>query len=846
MRTGFRMVQGFFLAFLLFFPGMAAPAEKRPWLGPDYWANPLQDWQWSGGRIENRQPGGDRNVFLLTREVSERRGTLEMQVRMGRLEEDQGPAGEGYIGFRFGIRGAMKDYRDSAVRGDGINAGMTADGRLFLGEVLPDAPRVPEPFQDLWLKLTATPDAAGMQIALSVEKKGTPGWSLRREIPAAWLPGGVALVSSSGPIPRTPVAPEARESFGERRGTQRGGGLRFWFRDWQVAGSALDSHPERAWGPILFTLHTLSQKVLRLTAQMAPVEEDREAVRLEIQGPDGGWKQAASSLVQPLSRTASFRISDWDDSRDTPYQVRYKSQVYRGTVRKDPKTKPQIVVAAFTGNNDLGFPHADVVRHVSHFRPDLLFFTGDNIYERVAEYGIQIDPPEMAALDYLRKWYLFGWEYAELLKDIPSVCLPDDHDVYHGNIWGAGGRKADRFGMAGQDSGGFTMPAEWVNMVQRTQTSHMPDPFDPTPVLQGITVYYGHLLYGGLSTAILEDRKWKSAPGVALPQARIVNGWAQNPSYQASRDGDAPGAELLGARQEAFLEKWAADWKGGVWMKTVLSQTLFANVATLPKGTTSDSVTPKLKVMEPGEYPENEEPVADHDSNGWPQTPRTRALRSMRKALALHIAGDQHLGSTIQYGIDEWNDASWAICVPSVANVWPRRWYPREEGRNRKPGAPRNTGEYRDGFGNRITVHAVSNPLAVPFEPKALHQRAPGFGIVVFDRSSRKITLTNWPRWVEVAAPGARPYEGWPIEIHQTDNGLPRSGWHLEAVSAPPGWGLPVLQVLDEDRNEILYTYRLQERTVQPAVRGPGRYTVILSDPDRNQEQTFRSRTAVR
>ena len=25
------------------------------------------------------------------------------------------------------------------------------------------------------------------------------------------------------------------------------------------------------------------------------------------------------------------------------------------------------------------------------------------------------------------------------MKDRPSVVIPDDHDVYHGNIWGLGG-----------------------------------------------------------------------------------------------------------------------------------------------------------------------------------------------------------------------------------------------------------------------------------------------------------------------------------------------------------------------------------------------------------------------
>jgi hypothetical protein len=274
-------------------------------------------------------------------------------------------------------------------------------------------------------------------------------------------------------------------------------------------------------------------------------------------------------------------------------------------------------------------------------------------------------------------------------------------------------------------------------------------------------------------------------------------------------------------------------------MKVVASQTLFADVATLPPPADTDDVTPTLRVMRPGEYAEGERPVADHDSNGWPQTPRNRALRAMRRGLAFHIAGDQHLGSTVRYGIDDWNDAAWAVCVPSVANVWPRRWYPAEPGANRPPGAPRYAGEFRDGFGNRMTVHAVSNPIESGAEPAALFDRAPGYSIVRFDRATRRIAIANWPRWVDATEPGAKPYPGWPITIAQTDNGLPDSGWTLPEVSAP-GLTDPIVQVVDEATGERVYTFRIRGTSFEPPVRGPGTYGVRVFDPEHPQiERTF-------
>ena len=814
-----------------------------PWPGPEYWANPLQDWRVEGGRLECITAGGDRNVFLLTREVGQAPGTIDMRVRLGRLEQDTGEMREGFAGFRVGVHGHFKDYRDSAVRGVGLNAGVTANGTLFIGS--PDArgARIAS-LSDLRLRFQAEPSDAGYTILLeALDAAGATIAQVKREkVPGAWLVGGIALVSSSGVVESSPPPLDPLEpSGGVKRGTQRGGKMRFWFQDWTVEGTKITAHEDRAFGPILWAMHTLSRGVLKLTAQMAPVPAGGPHVQLEI-STGARWRTVATSEVDSMARTASFRIGKWNAARQTPYRVTYafagKTHAFEGVIRREPVDKQKLTIAALTCNNDLGFPHSDIVRNVGHFQPDLLLFTGDQIYERVAEYGNQLEPLEPAMLDYLRKWYLFGWAYRDLLRDIPSVAMPDDHDVYHGNVWGAGGRKADQpprdlpanqRTKQWQDSGGYKMPAAWVNAVQRTQTSHLPDPFDPTPVEQGIGVYYTSMLYGGLSFALLEDRKWKSAPKVAIPMANIENGWAQNPAYNAARDGDVPGANLLGSRQIEFLEKWAQDWNGA-FLKIVVSQTVFANLATLPKPANNDDVTPRLPVNAPGQFPQGEVMVMDHDSNAWPQTARNTALRAIRKAVALHIGGDQHLGSTLQYGIDAFNDGPYCLCTPAISNIFPRRWYPPQPGQNRKPGSPYYCGEFTEAFGNRITVHAVSNPARFGVEPAALYERATGYGIVEVDRSTREITIANWPRFADPSAPGAKPYAGWPLRIHQFDNGLTGAGWSLEKIQLPAAG--TVVQVIEESSGQIGYTVRAQGKEFLPKVFRPGSYTVKLLRPD--------------
>jgi hypothetical protein len=829
---------------------------QRPWIGPEYWSNPLQDWQLNHGRIECIGSGGERNVFLLTYELSDKPGTLEMSVRLGNLQKAAVENQEGWVGFKIGIQGDFKDYRDNAVNGDGLRMGITAAGQLFIHNLDLSVQKIDTDFKNLQLKISANPVDDKYHLTLSVyDKKGQILSRIKHEnIDAGWLQGGLALVCSSG---KMVALPEIRTDiefppWGAKPGTERGGNIRFWFSDWKISGSKLKAYPDHAFGPILFCQYTLHRGILKLTAQMPPLgKQDIKKVDLQISTEKGKWRRAAAAIVDTVAYTATFRVEDWDGSREVPYRLVYnlaqaqaihRTYHYNGIIRREPWDKNEIVIAGFTGNNDLGFPNNELVQAVKYHNPDILFFSGDQIYERVAGYGVQRSPVHKAILDYLRKWYLYGWAYGDLLRDRPTVAIPDDHDVYHGNIWGAGGIATPE-GLSGkeaQDAGGYKMPAQWVNMVQRTQTSHLPDAYDATPVAQGIGVYYCAWNYAGLSFAIIEDRKFKSAPKVLLPQAEIQNGWAQNREFNAEKEGDVPGAILLGDRQLKFLEVWAADWSQNTWMKVVLSQTIFANVATLPRNEAySDEIVPRLRILSAGDFPPDDIPVSDMDSNGWPQTGRNKALRIMRKAFAFHLAGDQHLGSSIQYGIDDWNDAGFAFCVPAISNVWPRRWLPSQKGKNKKEGAPRYTGEFKDGFGNKITVYAVSNPYYSGKQPSKLYDRATGYGIVRFNRNTRDITLECWPRWVDPSQTNAQQYIGWPIKINQKDNYNRTAVAHLPALNIN-GMATPVVQVIDEMNGEIEYTIRLTGNTFRPIVFRDGSYTIKIGEPGTEKIKTIK------
>ncbi len=453
---------------------------------------------------------------------------------------------------------------------------------------------------------------------------------------------------------------------------------------------------------------------------------------------------------------------------------------------------------------------------------------------------------------------MFLWAQEELIRETVSVSIPDDHDVYHGNIWGMAGKKAPKKTKGGkypayylprlrghwqQDQGGYKMPPEFVQMVERTQCSHLPDPYDPAPIEQGIGVYFTDLTYGGISFAILEDRKFKSAPSVIMPQYKVINGFSQIKGWDA-RKGDVPGATLLGARQLEFLADWAADWKDAV-MKATISQTVFANACTYPVEFITDAGTPGLQPAAKGVIPDGYDLAKDMDSNGWPQTGRNKALSEIRKAYGFMIAGDQHLGTILHHGIDEWDDAGYSFCVPSIANLWPRRWFPPKPGYNWQDEMPKYTGSYLDGFGNHMTVYAASNPYITNHEPVELHDRAPGYGIVRFNKKERTITMECWPRFSDPSKPDAEQYVGWPKTISMYDNYARKARAFLPTLKFE-GLDSPVVQVIEEATGEIVYTVRSDGASFQPKVFKETLYALKVGEPGTDKMQTLTGVVPVR
>lgn len=724
--------------------------NNRIWLGGDYWANPMENWKIVDGTAECQSLGGGRNIHLITHQLVDPLAGFQMEVSVTQIEQKKKDGG---AGFRIGIKSELNEYRSNAFAGGGITAGLR-EGELVI--------------EGAGQKVSPIPAEFDVQKEVKLTLKGEKQGAAQVKLTLVAEQGTTSVQIESGPLAINELLGNIAvcNNFAAKQPNNQGS--RYRFANWNVTGKAFEIDLERRFGPILWTMYSLSDSrsdegfVMKLSALTGPLgEADNQNVELLVER-DGEWKSLGTADLDTDAWTATFRIPNWDASQVTPFKTVYREKhidgsetesEWSGSIKANPTGRP-LRMAALTCQNHYGFPYEPVANNVKKLDPDLIYFSGDQLYESHGGFGLIREPAVPAILNYLRKYYMFGWAFRDAIRNAPTLCIPDDHDVFQGNIWGEGGARMKELDKGASSKGGYREPARMVNVVHKTNCAHHPDFYDATPVKQGISVYYGDMVYGNVSFAILGDRQFKSGP------ERVETG-SGRADHVRDRNVDTlhldkPGLVLLGERQEKFLEAWGDDWRGHE-MKVLLSQTVFAGVATH-----HGSFTGYLK--------------ADLDSGGWPQTARNRTVRILRKAMPLHINGDQHLTTLVQYGDEKQRDSCWSFCTPAIAAGYPRWWRPDEIGmphENRPAHKLPDTGEFEDGFGNKAYVYAVGNPEVGKDKNRynKAHEKGSGFGFVTIDTDAKTYHVEAF-RFLIDATDGDKGnmFPGWPVTIQQKEN----------------------------------------------------------------------------
>ena len=414
---------------------MRLPEVERVWIGPDYYGNRLQDWRLANARVEvvtGASTHSMRTLQLLTYALSEDPGTLELSVRTGPIELGGSPHENTWTGFLIGAGGDHVDYRISAMVHDwpapdgGLIVAVDGTGKIVVRDNSTiDSPKSvranistdvdawplidPETveftdgaLEDFVLQLAAEPvdlssPDTSYRLTVTVEDAISGvhrGAATYEDIPAQYFSGNVALVShNSRHVEENPsLANREPRSFEASIATVGPG---YWFQNWTARGSKLIHHPDRAFGPVMGALHTLSGGVLKMTAQMAPLgAADVRSGELQVQRA-GNWETVSTGEVINLSYTMPFRGEDWDGSGDTPYRIVYDLKVgglpskmtethtYEGTIRQEPQRDDFILASmncqhfsarpdrdasarGYWNHEGIWFPHAEVSKAVAY------------------------------------------------------------------------------------------------------------------------------------------------------------------------------------------------------------------------------------------------------------------------------------------------------------------------------------------------------------------------------------------------------------------------------------------------------------------------------------------------
>ena len=96
------------------------------------------------------------------------------------------------------------------------------------------------------------------------------------------------------------------------------------------------------------------------------------------------------------------------------------------------------------------------------------------------------------------------------------------------------------------------------------------------------------------------------------------------------------------------------------------------------------------------------------------------------------------------------------------------------------------------------------------------------------NKKTRDITFTCWPRNIDISDANSKPYPGWPFTFNQLDN------YGRKAISYLPNLKInksnQVVQVINEDSGETVYTIRIKGNQFKPKVFSTGSYTIKVGE----------------
>ncbi|MFP6618725.1 MAG: twin-arginine translocation pathway signal, partial [Pirellulaceae bacterium] len=304
--------------------------HDRVWIGGEFWSNPMEDWRVRDGWIQCQTTAGNRSIHSVTRQLTDSKAAFVMSVE---LSQSAAIKNDGGAGFRIGVRSDLNEYRSNCFAKNGVNAGVVGKN-LVLGKSTKPLAAKPDRSHVI-LTLAGSPQGNNCVLVLTARDASNDMelGRVQQSVPQDRVLGNIALVSQYEGFQRRVPTPGYR------------------FRNWRVGGAAITHEPKQTFGPLLWTMYSLSDSrgkegfVLKLTALTGPLgNDDNQEVELQVKRQND-WVSLGKARLDPEAWTATFRIANWDETKATSYRVIYEQSFkegdsiadrWQGTIRSNP------------------------------------------------------------------------------------------------------------------------------------------------------------------------------------------------------------------------------------------------------------------------------------------------------------------------------------------------------------------------------------------------------------------------------------------------------------------------------------------------------------------------------
>ncbi len=271
--------------------------NDRVWIGKDFWSVPLEDWKVENGKLYCNASIPESRVNLLTHLLSDTDGDFQLTSKIMLAEKGDVP---GSAGLLIGMHDTEDpDVRAACYFGGGIKAGISLNGFAFLKD---QKTELPKDFDFSEFEISV--EGNNKSLKMVVKDKNDVKTELTTVING--IQGLVALANN------------LRFSENDKPGNSK-----FSFDDLKLSGSKVIEKPDNSFGPVLWTMYTLSKGTVKLMALLPPMgEADNQKVSLLLKDGEN-WNTVAIESIEPDSRTAVFKIENWDATKAMDYRVEY-------------------------------------------------------------------------------------------------------------------------------------------------------------------------------------------------------------------------------------------------------------------------------------------------------------------------------------------------------------------------------------------------------------------------------------------------------------------------------------------------------------------------------------------